>query len=183
MESQQHHLKLLGACAQGDRRAFADLYEATSGKLFAVSLQMLQQKDLAEDVLQDAFVKIWHNASEYRDERGTVLTWMVSIVRYRALDILRSKKSRQKKEVEEQDNHPEAENHETPEINLTIKRDRVRIDDCMDHLEKSQADAIQLAYFNGFTHHEVCTHLNTPLGSVKSWIRRGLQRLKRCLEQ
>ncbi|MBL4661185.1 MAG: RNA polymerase subunit sigma-70, partial [Alcanivoracaceae bacterium] len=88
------HLKLLSATALNDRKAFEELYKITCGKLYAVSYQLLQHKDLAEDALQDAYVKIWHNAAEYRKDRGTVLTWMTSITRYRALDILRARKSR-----------------------------------------------------------------------------------------
>ena len=183
METQHHHLRLLSATAQGDRQAFASLYQATSGRLLAVGMQMLQSRDLAEDALQEAFVKIWHNAGEYRDERGTVLTWMTSIIRYRALDMLRSKKSRREDEFSDGESEAQEDERAGPDYTFYLDRDRAKIDDCMDHLDKPQADAIQLAYFRGFTHQEVCGHLDSPLGSVKSWIRRGLQLLKRCIEK
>ena len=175
------HLKLLSATALGDRRAFEKLYRETSGQLFAVSLQLLKRKDLAEEALQEAFVSVWHNAAEYRQERGTVLTWMVSIVRYRALDILRGKKMG-KETSDTQVAATESIDPDNPESEWYKRRQKVKLDECMDHLEKPQANAISLAYFKGFSHTEVCQYMASPLGSVKSWIRRGLQLLKRCLE-
>lgn len=178
-ESPNPYLSLLSRTAQGDERAFSQLYQATAGRLYAVSLQMLQRRDWAEDVVQEAFVRIWHNAGEYQAEKGTVLTWMISIARYRALDMLRAAKSRRETS---DDQMPEREDGQTPELNLYQHRERVQIDRCMDGLEGAQRQAIHMAYFLGLTHFEVCERLASPLGSVKSWIRRGLERLKRCLE-
>lgn len=179
MDPNQEFLQLLSATAQGDRQAFANLYQRSAGKLYAVSLQMLRRRDLAEEAVQEAFVRIWHNAGEYQQEKGEVLTWMISIVRYRALDMLRATKSRRETDVDELE---EAIHHQTPEQELYEQRDRVRIDRCMDRLEDSQRSAIELAYFRGLTHVEVCARMELPLGTIKTWIRRGLERLKRCLE-
>ncbi len=173
------HFGWLSATAQGDQQAFAKLYEATAGKLYAVGLRMLRRRDLAEEAVQEAFVRIWHNAAEYQPEKGSVLTWMVSILRYRALDILRAARRRQARAAP---NFAVEEDGPTPESDLHQARDRVRIDRCLDALGERQRDAIQLAYFHGLTHQEVCAALAQPLGSVKSWIRRGLERLRRCLE-
>ncbi len=178
-EIHHHYLRLLSAAAEGDRGAFATLYQETSGKLYAISWQMLQRQDWAEDAVQEAFVRIWHNAGEYQQEKGTVLTWMISIVRYRALDTLRAARSR--REVSNE-GVAEPEDSLSPEMDFSQNRERVRIDQCMERLDGSQRQAIHLAYFQGFTHFEVCDQLASPLGSVKSWIRRGLERLKRCLE-
>lgn len=175
------HLRLLGATAQGDRAAFEQLYNELGGRLYAVSLQLLRQRDLAEDAVQEAFVRIWHNAGEYQQDKGLVLTWMISIVRYRALDMLRATKRRRETSSDDEE-FDEPVDERGPHTELFEQRDRVRIDNCMDHLDHTQREAIQLAYFKGFTHQEVCSHLDSPLGSVKSWIRRGLERLKRCLE-
>lgn len=174
------HWRLLSGTAQGDQQAFAELYDATSGKLYAIGLQMLRRRDLAEDALQEAFVRIWHNAGEYQQEKGAVMSWMISILRYRALDMLRASKSR--RESSSDASYDEAEDPHSPEVDLYQNRERVQIDRCMDHLEGQQRQAIHLAYFKGLSHHEVCDQLDSPLGSVKSWIRRGLERLKRCLE-
>lgn len=179
MDKNYDFLPLLSATAQGDRGAFADLYRQSAGKLYAISLQMLRRRDLAEEAVQEAFVRIWHNAGEYQQEKGTVLNWMISIVRYRALDMLRATKSRREIGNEGLE---EAEDEQTPEQELYEQRDRVRIDRCMDRLEDAQRHAIELAYFRGLTHVEVCNQMETPLGTIKTWIRRGLERLKRCLE-
>lgn len=178
MDFNNHILRLLSATAHGDQVAFENLYKQTAGKLYAISLQMLRRRDLAEDAVQEAFVRIWHNAGEYQQEKGSVLTWMTTIVRYRALDMLRAAKSRR----ETHEDLEEAEDEQTPEQELYIERDRVLIDRCMALLEGQQREMIQLAYFRGFTHAEVCDHTGSPLGSVKTWIRRGLERLKRCVE-
>ena len=178
MDFNNHILRLLSATAQGDQAAFEELYKLTASKLYAISLQMLRRRELAEDAVQEAFVRIWHNAGEYQQEKGSVLTWMTTIVRYRALDMLRAAKSRRETYEEPE----EAEDEQTPERELYIERDRVLIDRCMALLEGQQREMIQLAYFRGFTHAEVCDHTGSPLGSVKTWIRRGLERLKRCVE-
>lgn len=174
-------LGLLSATAAGDKQAFANLYKQTSGQLFAVSLKMLGRRELAEEALQEAYVKIWHNATEYQHGKGLVLTWMISIVRYRALDMLRYHKVRKEDQFEDgQEAMFEAPMSgegadEGPDITKT------KLDDCMGELEPQQKQAIHLAYYNGLTHHEVVGHLDLPLGTVKSWIRRGLQQLQRCL--
>lgn len=94
-------LPLLSATAQGNKQAFAKLYNATSPKLFAISLKMLSNRAHAEEALQDAFVKIWHNASEYQVTKGTVISWMISIVRYRSLDSLRYHKVRKEQALDD----------------------------------------------------------------------------------
>lgn len=179
MDPNHDFLYLLSATAQGDRLAFADLYRQTAGKLYAISLQMLRRRDLAEEAVQEAFVRIWHNAGDYQQEKGTVLTWMISIVRYRALDMLRATKSRRETGDEGLE---EALDEQSPEQELYEQRDRVRIDRCMDRLDEAQRQAIEMAYFRGLTHMEVCVQMESPLGTIKTWIRRGLERLKRCLE-
>jgi RNA polymerase sigma-70 factor (ECF subfamily) len=174
MEHEQH-LTLLGATAQGDKKAFSALYQATSKQLYAISLKMLTRKELAEEALQEAYVRIWHNASEYRVGKGTVLTWMISIVRYRALDILRYHKVRKEDQLIDKDN---------VDLNVNEKisdEEQLLLDKCLQQLDLQQRQAIYLAYFNGCSHQEVVKHLNNPLGTIKSWIRRGLMSLQSCL--
>ena len=174
MEHEQH-LALLGASAQGDKQAFSKLYQATSKQLYAVCLKMLSRKELAEEALQEAYVRIWHNASEYRMGKGTVLTWMVSIVRYRALDIFRYHKIRKEDELIE---------NESFDLDTSEKisdSEQLLLDKCLQQLDLQQRQAIYLAYFNGCSHQEVVKHLNNPLGTIKSWIRRGLMSLQSCL--
>jgi RNA polymerase sigma factor (sigma-70 family) len=171
----EEHLRLLGKIATGDQQAFAHLYEATSPQLYAICLKMLRRKEWAEDAVQDAYVKIWHNAGEYRTGLGTVLTWMVSIARYRALDLLRFYKVRNEQDIDESiilsdDDLLELSTEDKKQLNF-----------CLDELEDTQKQAIHLAFYCGLSHQEVTTHIDAPLGSTKSMIRRGLQLLKRCL--
>ena len=170
-------LGLLSATGAGDKHAFSELYKSTSGQLFAVSLKMLGRRELAEEALQEAYVKIWHNATEYQHGKGSVLTWMISIVRYRALDMLRYHKVRKEEPLAD----GQEAIFEAPATDDGPDVVKTKLDDCMGELEPQQKQAIHLAYYNGLTHHEVVGHLDLPLGTIKSWIRRGLQQLQRCL--
>ena len=169
-------LSLLYDTSQGDKHAFSTLYQQTSGKLFAISLNMLSNRAHAEEVLQDAFIKIWHNAGNYQRGKGTVLTWMVSIARYRALDLIRYHNVRN--EVELNDDAPSGVESSQ---NIKLGAEQARLAACLDELDGPQRQAIHLAYVNGMSHQEVVSHLASPLGTIKSWIRRGLQSLQRCL--
>ncbi|WAJ70434.1 sigma-70 family RNA polymerase sigma factor [Catenovulum adriaticum] len=179
MEHEQH-LKLLKATALGDKQAFAELYHATSAQLYAVCFKMLKQKELSEEALQEAYVRIWHNAGEYQLGKGTVLTWMISIVRYRALDLIRYHNVRHELPLQEQDMlqvDESAENSSLEQVGISA----TKMAECMDELDSDQKQAIHFAYYNGLSHREVCANMGSPLGSIKSWIRRGLQSLQRCL--
>ena len=172
---QEQLLPLLVATAQGHKAAFASLYEHTSGQLYAITLKLLKRADLAEEALQDAYVQIWHKADSYHRGRGTVLTWMISIARYRALDSLRYHKVRPEHSFNDEIAAPDLSTlgvHQPPHEKLYR---------CLNELESEQRQAICLAYFNGLSHTEVVKHVDSPLGTVKSWIRRGLQSLQRCL--
>lgn len=174
MEHEQH-LVLLAKTAAGDQQAFASLYDATSAQLYAISLKMLRKKEWAEDAVQDAYVKIWHNADQYQTGKGTVLTWMISIARYRALDLIRYYKIRNEQEL---DDTTLIEEEIPTERN---GQDKKQLDICLEQLESQQKQAIHLAFFKGLSHQEVTEHMDAPLGSTKSMIRRGMQLLKRCL--
>ncbi|WP_339766574.1 sigma-70 family RNA polymerase sigma factor [uncultured Paraglaciecola sp.] len=169
-------LNLLSATAQGDKIAFAELYRVSSKRLYAVSLKMLKRKELAEEALQEAYVRIWHNAAQYRAGKGSVLTWMISIARYRALDILRYHAVRKEDVFSDNDEGPQLSSEPM------IGTEKGLLEKCLAALEVQQRQTIHLAYFNGMSHHEVTAHLDLPLGTVKSWIRRGLQSLQRCLK-
>lgn len=167
---------LLCKTAEGNKAAFAELYKITSPQLYAVTLKLLKRPELADEVIQDAYIKIWHNAGNYQRAKGTVLTWMISIARYRALDLMRYHKIRN--EVEFDSDTPSGS-----EMQTTIKlgAEQAKLAACLDELEGPQRQAIHLAYVNGLSHQEVVNHLASPLGTIKSWIRRGLQSLQRCL--
>jgi RNA polymerase sigma-70 factor (ECF subfamily) len=169
------NLQLLSKVATDDRQAFEQLYSATSSQLYAVSLKILGRKDRAEDTLQEAFIRIWHNAGEYTPGRGTVLTWMISIVRYRAFDLIRYHKVRGEEELVSEEFSAEEE------LQVLSPEQKNKLDICLNELETQQQQAIHLAFFRGLTHLEVTHHIKSPLGTTKSLIRRGMQSLKRCL--
>lgn len=178
MDNEIYQQNLIHAVAQGSASAFRELYDETSPRLFAVALHMMRSRDRAEEALQEAFIKIWHNASEYHAERGTVLTWMISIVRYRCLDQLRGNSLRDSRQTSMEDLagfEPETESIDPQFRHEPVQR-------CLATLEADEVQLVHLAYFRGMSHSEIEAHTGTPLGTVKSWIRRGLQKLKRCLE-
>ncbi|GGF69852.1 sigma-70 family RNA polymerase sigma factor [Alteromonas lipolytica] len=173
---QETLLPLLCSTAQGNKQDFAQLYKLTSGQVYAVVLKLLQNTALAEEATQDAYIKVWHNAASYQRGKGTVLTWIISIARYRALDLMRHNKVRKESSLD--DHHsPPAEDSAA----MVSEQGHPRLNDCMDELDNQQRQAIHLAYFKGLSHQEVVDHLSSPLGTIKSWIRRGLQSLQRCL--
>ncbi|MCG8487510.1 MAG: sigma-70 family RNA polymerase sigma factor [Chromatiales bacterium] len=172
---------LLAACALNDRKAFARLYRMTSAKLYGVVLRILVRDEWAQDCLQDAYIKIWNNADSYRAYLAAPLTWMSTIARNQALDLLRKRK----REVMESDDKalPEqVDDAPLPLDGLTNSDEGRRLEKCLGELKDQQRQVVVLAYFKGLTHDELASHTDTPLGTVKTWIRRGLNQLRRCLE-
>jgi RNA polymerase sigma-70 factor (ECF subfamily) len=172
---------LLSRTGLGDRVAFADLYECTKSKLFGVSLRIVRERHLAEEVLQDSFVRIWNHAGDYATAKSAPLTWMTAIVRNRSLDLVR----RPNLEVADEDDffamHFEDESPQ-PDAQLASQRDQARVHNCMRGLEGEQQKAIGLAFYQGLSHSEVAEKLGKPLGTVKTNIRRGLLKLKTCID-
>ena len=178
-------VKLLHGCAQGKQPAFQDLYKLTSPQLFAILVRILKRRDLAEEALQDAFLSVWRNAASYTAQKGTPMTWLVSIYRYRALDMLRSMRREvhlDPSEETEASTEFDAMEDESQTGDFLSHAEARALKRCLDELSKSQRHSLKLAYFDGCTHEEIASALQAPLGTVKSWVRRGLQGLKRCLE-
>jgi len=171
---------LLARSALKDQQAFADLYRRTSPKLLGMALRILHRQDWAEEVLQESFVSIWQHAGDYTAAKSAPVTWMTSIVRNRALDFLRRPREELPGEFEAM---LEVIADETPGLlDELAERDEARsLVRCLETLEPSQRQTIALAFFHGLTHSELAAHLKAPLGTVKTWVRRGLERLKSCL--
>jgi RNA polymerase sigma-70 factor (ECF subfamily) len=180
-EANARLVTLLSQCALKNQQAFADLYRATSAKLFGVTLRILRREDWAEEVLQESYVNIWNHAADYAVQKSAPLTWMTSIVRNRSLDWLR--RPRQENSGEEyevaiaswQDESPGPLEH------LLRSDDAGALADCLGALDSRQRQTIVLAFFHGLSHSELAAHLKQPLGTIKTWVRRGLERLKNCL--
>ena len=174
---------LLARCALRDQRAFATLYRFSSAKLFAVAVRITRRRDWAEEVLQEAFVNIWNHAAGYNSTKSAPMTWMTAIVRNRALDWLR-----RPREVEIDEEHEElmasiADESPGPEELLRRSLEAGELAECMKALTEQQQRSITLAFFHGLSHGELADQMRKPLGTVKTWIRRGLDRLKGCLEE
>jgi len=176
--------QLLARVALGDRTAFRRLYDATAPSLFGVALRIVKQRDRAEEVLQDAFVNAWNRAAGYQAALSQPMTWLTAIVRNRALDELRS--ARQNADsMDDQEGEGVAAIEDTqpgPLGLLEQAADALAIRDCLDAIEGSQRQCLALVYYHGYSHSEVAAHVGSPIGSVKVWLRRGLDKLKRCLE-
>lgn len=172
---------LIALSGQGDRVAFQALYEATSAKLFGLSLRILSRRDLAEEALQDAFINIWHHAQNYRPEKAAVMTWMTTIVRNKCFDLLRAM-PKESQLLEEQSMDDWASDDLGPLERATEQSESKALLNCMSTLAPLQRQAIALSYFHGMAHEQLAAHLAQPLGTVKTWIRRGLQSLKSCLQ-
>ena len=174
---------LLARCALRDQRAFATLYQFSSAKLFAVAVRITRRRDWAEEVLQEAFVNIWNHAAGYNSTKSAPMTWMTAIVRNRALDWLR-----RPREVEIDEEHEELmasipDESPGPEELLRRSLEAGKLARCMKTLTEEQQRSITLAFFYGLSHGELAGQMRKPLGTVKTWIRRGLDRLKGCLDE
>lgn len=174
----------MAGCARGDAAALERLYAELSPQLFGLLLRILQRRDLAEEAVQDTFVSVWRKASEYRADRGRVATWVLSIGRYRALDMLRRNRREIGMEPEDllqaSDARVAAE-ADAGELPRSLAEYR-RLRRCLDALSREQRSSVVLAYFQGHTQEEIAALMKAPLGTAKSWVRRALMSLKRCLE-
>ena len=173
--------RLLRASADGDRDAFARVYEKTAPRLFPVALRLLRRRDAAEDVLQEAYVQIWRKAGQYDFSRGRPLAWMATIVRNRAIDRLRAL-ARDPSDPSPWEEAAENLADRDAEMHTGSNPDSLAIRRCLERLQDKQRESILLAFYHGLTHEELAARLAAPLGTVKSWVRRGLLELKDCLE-
>lgn len=175
----------LSAVAGGDRAAFERMYQSTSAKLFGVCVRVLGDRDDAEDVLQEVYTTVWRKAGQFDATRASAITWLAMIARNRAIDRLRtapapSSRARMEPiEIAETVADPG-----TSPVGATEAADaRTRLDRCLEQLDTRRRSLIRTAFFEGATYEELARRIGSPLGSVKSWIRRGLQQLRVCLEQ
>ena len=178
-ESSENEIQLLRRVAQGDREAFAQLYDQFSGILYATALKVLQDAKEAEDVLQEVFLQIWNKAGNYDPNLGKPLTWTLTLTRHRAIDRLRSTQRRYKlvedATPELADNQPQAAESSDADQNLIVRN-------AVQSLPAEQRQAIELAFFGGLTQDEISQNLQQPLGTIKARIRRGMMKLRASLE-
>jgi RNA polymerase sigma-70 factor (ECF subfamily) len=176
---------LLGRVALADQRAFEALYGQTSAHLYAVALRIVRDPPAAEEILQEAFVSIWHHAGSYDAARSQPMTWLASIVRNRCLDQLRRRELDTVTLASDDDDAPALDVPDrglTPVELLLRGAEAQSVRECVETLDAGPRQAIAMAFFQGLSHAELAAQLREPLGTIKSWVRRGLERLRRCLD-
>jgi RNA polymerase sigma-70 factor (ECF subfamily) len=177
---------LLARVALGDQAAFAEFYEITSSHLYGVALRILRDPPAAEEILQEAYVNVWHHAGSYETAKSQPLTWLTTIVRNRCLDQMRRRELDTVTLTSDDDDAPMYDVQSdamTPAEMLIAGAEARSVKDCVETLDAGPKQAIALAFYQGLSHSELADHLRQPLGTVKSWVRRGLERLKSCLDR
>ena len=169
---------LLARCGLGDRAAFRELYVNTSPKLFGVCLRILGNRGDAEDAVQEAFVKIWHSAGHYQARGNGGTGWLVSIARNQSIDIVRRRKPTTREistVIDATDPGP------SPEWSAIASDERARLDACLEQLQSDRAAAIRSAYFEGHSYEDLSRRFEVPLNTMRTWLRRALISLRKCL--
>jgi RNA polymerase sigma factor (sigma-70 family) len=178
-EHLRHLNELLLRVQRGDQQAFADLYQATSSRIFGVIHRMLHNRSEAEDILQDVYLAAWRRADTFDPARGNALTWLITLGRNRTID-----RMREHREEPLDEDAPDIEDEApTPAAVAELSEERMRLERCLQLLEPQQGRAVREAFFTGVTYSELAERLSVPLGTMKSWIRRSLMQLKLCLER
>ncbi len=170
---------LIAKTALSNRSAFDSLYQASSPKLFAVVMRILKNRELAEDSLQEVFVKIWQKADSYRAGQQAPMSWLVTIARNHSIDVIRANK-RKFEDIEEQ--YDLKTDDPDPEQNAINSAERNRIDNCLEELEPQKAEAVVAAYIEGYSYQELADRYTIPLNTMRTWLRRSLLSLKDCLD-
>jgi RNA polymerase sigma-70 factor (ECF subfamily) len=169
----------LAACARGDKFALRRIYDRECPRMIGVAQRILKRRALAEEAVQDSFVLIWRHASRFDQTRGSALTWIYAILRNRSISILRD----ERRLVSDGDPVAidQASEDDSPEAVMVKLSDARALQSCLETLPSDRRNMVLLAFVQGLSHGEIAGKLNTPLGTVKTWIRRSLLSLRECL--
>lgn len=171
---------LMRAVASGDRTALADLYGRTSGKLYGICVRLLGSEPEAEEVLQDVYLTVWNKADRFDGDKASPITWLAVLARNKSIDRLR----RQRAPTTTLDDAPDLADEGPSALEvLEQDEDSKRLESCLEELDQRQRTAIRAAFLDGATYPQLAEREQVPLGTMKSWIRRGLIRLRGCLER
>ncbi|SCK33522.1 RNA polymerase sigma-70 factor, ECF subfamily [Variovorax sp. HW608] len=179
-------MALLDRLASRDATALQSLYQRTSGRLYGLALRAVRQTEWAEDVLQDAFLTIWRSAPEYRASLSPPMAWMGLIVRSRALDLLRRQRAEGAGRTQDFDEvlaETLPATQPGPQELADASEQALLLHQCLQQLAPAQREALSLAYMRELSHSELAERLGQPLGTIKTWIRRGLDKLRACMER
>jgi RNA polymerase sigma-70 factor (ECF subfamily) len=173
------HSRLLAACGRGDRAALAAIYEREAAAMLGVATRIVRRRELAEEIVHDAFVQIWRHASSFNPQLGSARAWMFAIVRNRALNALRDGSREEAVEDEELTAAVDAANAAERAFDRLAEGSALRR--CLEGLDPRRRLGVLLAYVEGLSHGEIAARLGVPLGTAKAWLRRGLLQLRECL--
>ena len=179
---------LMAAIGEQDVRAFAIIYDRYVDLVFSTSLRVLASREHAEDVVQDVFVRIWTRPEAFVPERGRFMSWLISVVRNRSVDELRAQGRRRRREVLTENSlddneHNDPPDDEEPSAAVQLIEERLCVRRALHDLPIEQRRALELAYFAGLTHQEIARKLHEPLGTIKTRIRLGMQKMRRALAE
>ena len=184
VNSEFEYESALRACSRGDKQALHGIYTRESRRMLGVALRIVRNRQIAEEVIHDAFISIWTKAGSFDGARGSALGWMYSIVRHQALNVVRD--GRREVTVEEESLEPNDDDSSwhmadrmTDEFEL--RADLGRLHECLAHLDAAKRNSILFAYIDGCSHSEIAERLRAPLGTVKAWIKRGMGSLRECM--
>jgi RNA polymerase sigma-70 factor, ECF subfamily len=172
---------LMQLVRRGNARAFEMIYERHSQAAFSLAYRMAGSRGVAEDVVQDAFLNIWRSGARYERSRGSVRTWVLGIVHHRAIDALRRSFVHERRRASDEGIDERLETGERTEVEVARREESQTVRAALDHLPSEQSQVIELAYFGGFTHTEIATMLDTPVGTVKGRMRLGLEKMRHAL--
>ena len=171
---------LIARCALNDRSALDALYHATSAKLFAVVLRVLNNRSEAEDALQEIYIKIWHKADRFQSNDYSPMSWLTVLARNHAIDMIRARKP---VSVDIDETFDIADTDKTPEEEAINASEGRRIDDCLSELDAQKSAAVRGAYVDGDSYAELAERFGVPLNTMRTWLRRSLLSLRECLER
>jgi len=179
IEARKRLIAAMGLAASGNPDGIKRIYELTSAKLFGICLRICGERDAAEDVLQDVYVRVWRRAATFDASRASPISWLAVIARNAALDWRRASR---RHEALPDDNLAEiADDAPLSDALIEADEDRTRLLGCLDGLPDNHAAAIRRTFLEGLTYQQLSERTDTPLGSIKSWINRGMRKLKECL--
>lgn len=185
VDKDEHYFNLIARCAIRDQKALEQLYQELGPYLNKVAFNIVRSEDLSNDVLQEGFIQIWHNAGEYRIDKSKPITWMTSIIRYRALDRLAKEKKHSDKieaNTDEEDQLDNIASDDRPDKSAMQSQDLKILLECMETLNDRTKETIRMAYLHGHTRDDIAAKLNASANTVKSWLKRGSERLKSCIQ-
>ena len=172
-------VSLLAAVADGDETAFEELYAATSAKLYGVVLRILRRAELADEVMQESYLKIWNSAEQFDASLASPITWMVAIARNRAIDVARKKTDVSVEPIP--DTLELAADIPDPLAARERSEEMTRLLDCLGRLEPEQRQLVLLAYYDGLSREQLAVRFKRPVNTIKTWLRRSLLAVRECL--